>query len=45
MMDRFSRFLIWLIALCLVLTLIHFIWAIYAYFHCSIIYFIGEELW
>ncbi len=33
------------IALCLVLTIAHFIYAIYAYQHCSIIYFIGKELW
>ncbi len=33
------------LALCLVLTVAHFIYAIYAYEHCSIIYFIGKELW
>ena len=23
----------------------HFIYAVYAYEHCSIIYFVGKELW
>ena len=32
-------------ALCLLLTLAHLAYAIYAYRHCSIIYFIGKELW
>jgi len=31
--------------LCLALTVAHFAYAVYAYEHCSIIYFIGEELW
>ena len=31
--------------ICLALTLAHFIYAVYAYQHCSIIYFIGKELW
>mgnify|MGYP000275738095 FL=1 len=33
------------IGVCLALTIAHFIYAIYAYRHCSIIYFIGKELW
>ncbi len=33
------------IGVCLALTIAHFIYAIYAYEHCSIIYFIGKELW
>lgn len=33
------------IGLCLALTVAHFIYAIDAYEHCSIIYFIGKELW
>lgn len=46
MKDRtFSVILISVIGLCLALTLAHFIYAIYAYDHCSIIYFIGKELW
>ncbi|MBQ7780254.1 MAG: hypothetical protein IJ404_07135 [Clostridia bacterium] len=32
-------------ALCVALTVAHVIYAIYAYKHCSIIYFIGKELW
>lgn len=41
-------FLIILLAfifICLAATVAHFIYAIYAYEHCSIIYFIGKELW
>ena len=34
-----------LIGICLVLTIAHFLYALYAYQHCSIIYFIGKELW
>ncbi len=34
-----------LIGLFLLLTVAHFIYVIYAYQHCSIIYFIGKELW
>lgn len=33
------------LAVCAVLTLAHFAYVVYAYQHCSIIYFIGEELW
>ena len=33
------------IGVCLALTLAHFIYAVYAYQHCSIIYFIAKELW
>jgi len=46
MKDR--TFLIALFAvlgICLALTAAHLIWMIYAYQHCSIIYFIGRELW
>jgi len=41
----FTIILISIIAVCLVLTIAHFIYAVYAYQHCSIIYFIGKELW
>ncbi len=34
-----------IIALCIILTIVHFVYAIYAYNHCSIIPFIGKELW
>ena len=46
MKDRtFLRVLIALTAICLVLTMAHFAWAVYAYQHCSIIEFIARELW
>jgi hypothetical protein len=46
MKDRvFSYVLFSVLGVCLALTLAHFIYAIYAYDHCSIIYFIGKELW
>ena len=41
----FFRILMVALGLCLVLTIAHFIYAVYAYQHCSIIYFIGKELW
>lgn len=41
----FTILLMVLIALGLVLTLAHAIYAVYAYQHCSIIYFIAKELW
>lgn len=41
----FTRLLILLIFLGVALTLAHFLYAIYAYGHCSIVYFIGKELW
>ncbi len=34
-----------IVGICLVLTIAHFIYTIYAYQYCSIIYFIGKELW
>lgn len=46
MKDRtFYIILLSVIAVCLLLTVAHFIYTIYAYQHCSIIYFIGKELW
>ena len=41
----FTRVLLWLVILCLVLTVAHLIWILYAYQHCSIIEFIAKELW
>ncbi len=41
----FTKMMICVIALCLVLTLAHIIYAVYAYQHCSIIQFIAKELW
>jgi len=43
--NVFLSILFSLIGVCLALTVLHFIYAVYAYEHCSIIYFIGEELW
>ena len=46
MKDKlFIRLLIAALAVCLVVTIAHLVYAIDAYQHCSIIYFIGEELW
>ncbi len=46
MKDRtFYRLLYLLVGFCLILSLAHFIYAVYAYQHASIIYFIGKELW
>jgi hypothetical protein len=33
------------LCLCLAATAAHFAYTVYAYEHCSIIYFIGEEPW
>jgi len=43
--KTFGIILLTVIVVCTVLTLAHFIYAIYAYQHCSIIYFVGKELW
>ena len=46
MRDRtFLIVLFALLGVCLALTAAHLIYAVYAYRHCSIIYFIGKELW
>ena len=46
MSDKiFYRFLIAVLAICMIATIAHLIYAIDAYQHCSIIYFIGKELW
>lgn len=41
----FYTLLFSVLAVCAVLTVAHFAFAVYAYKHCSIIYFIGQELW
>lgn len=41
----FSIILCAVLAICVLLTVAHFIYAIYAYQHCSIIEFIARELW
>ena len=43
--TKFRILLLAVIGVCLALTLAHFAYAVYAYQHCSIIYFIGKELW
>ena len=46
MKDRtFSIILFVVLGVCVLLTLAHFAYAIYAYQHCSIIEFIAKELW
>lgn len=42
---KFYIVLLSVIGICLALTIAHFVYAVYAYEHCSIIYFIGKELW
>ena len=41
----FQRILFALLALGILFTAAHLIYAFYAYQHCSIIYFIAKELW
>ncbi len=41
----FSIILYAVLAICMLLTVAHFIYVIYAYQHCSIIEFIARELW
>ncbi|MBQ8748145.1 MAG: hypothetical protein IJZ08_09830 [Clostridia bacterium] len=41
----FLKVLIAVLAVCLILTAVHFIYAADAYSRCSIIHFIGKELW
>lgn len=43
--KNFYKILFAVTALCVALTVAHFVYAVYAYNHCSIIYFIGKELW
>lgn len=46
MKDRtFLIVILVIIAICLIATIAHFAYDVYAYQHCSIIYFIGKELW
>lgn len=46
MQDKtFRTVLLAVVCACLVLTIAHAAYAIYAYQHCSIIQFIAEELW
>lgn len=43
--KTFLRVFIAVLAICLFATAAHAVYAIDAYQRCSIIYFIGEELW
>ena len=46
MSDKiFYRLLIAVLAVCMIATIVHLIYTIDAYQHCSIICFIGKELW
>lgn len=46
MKDKtFITVMLIVVIICLMLTVAHMIYAIYAYQHCSIIYFISKELW
>jgi len=44
-MRFYHKLLLAAVILCLLLTLAHLAWAIYAYRHASIIQFIAKELW
>ncbi|MBQ2468198.1 MAG: hypothetical protein II503_00810 [Clostridia bacterium] len=33
------------VAVCIALTVAHFVYDVWAYNRCSIIYFVGKELW
>ena len=41
----FQKLLLVVVGVCLVLTVIHVVYAVYAYQHASIVYFIAKELW
>lgn len=43
--KTFQWMLISVAAVCVLLTVAHLVYAVYAYQHCSIIQFIAEELW
>ena len=43
--KTYYNILIAVVVICLILTVAHLIYAIDAYQHCSIIYFIAKELW
>lgn len=43
--SNFFKVLLTVVVICALLTAAHFAYAVYAYEHCSIIYFIGKELW
>ena len=43
--TTFTKVLIAVVAVCLLLTVAHVCYAVYAYQHASIIQFIAKELW
>ncbi len=43
--KTFVIIIIALAVLCAALTIAHAVYAVYAYEHCSIIYYISKELW
>ena len=43
--TTFNILLLAVLAICIILTLAHLAYAVYAYQHCSIIEFIARELW
>ena len=43
--KTFTILLLILLSVGLLLTTAHLLYAIYAYRHCSIIYFIAKEMW
>lgn len=43
--HTFSKILLAVTSIGTALTIAHMIYAVYAYQHCSIIYFIAKELW
>ena len=46
MKEKYGKLIFWLVfGACLAFTVAHLIYAVYAYQHCSIIYFVGKELW
>ncbi len=43
--NRYIALILVIFALLTLLTVAHLCYAVYAYEHCSIIYFIAKELW
>ena len=43
--KTFGIIIVAVLAICLAATIAHVAWSVYAYDHCSIIYFISKELW
>ena len=43
--KTFYALLFAILGICVALTVAHLIYIYYVYEHCSIIYFVGKELW